>query len=71
MQRRHVKGCPHGSTRGRPKATATQLLVKLTKEPDAPVEIIPSANQHGKPATILPKRRSIDTVLLTKIISFQ
>lgn len=65
------KGCPHGSTRGRPKATATQLLVKLTKEPDAPVKIIPSTNQHGKPATILPKRRRIDTIFLTKIISFQ
>lgn len=65
------KGCPHGSTRGRPKATATQLLVKLTKEPDAPVKIVPSTNQHGKPATILPKRRRIDTIFLTKIISFQ
>lgn len=65
------KGCPHGSTSGQPKATATQLLVKLTKEPDAPVKIIPSTNQHGKPATILPKRRRIDTIFLSKIISFQ
>lgn len=65
------KGCPHGSTRGRPKATATQLLVKLTKEPDAPVKIVPSANQHGKPATIVPKRRRVYTIFLTKIISAQ
>lgn len=64
------KGCPHGSTRGQPKDTATQFLVKLTKEPDAPVKIIPSTNLHGKPATILPKRR-IDTIFLTKIVSFQ
>lgn len=65
------KGCPHGSTRGWPKATATQFLLKLTKEPDAPVKIIPSTNLHGKPATILPKRRRIDTIFLTKIVPFQ
>lgn len=65
------KGCPHGSTSGRPKAIATQLLVKLTKEPDAPVKIVPSTNQHGKPATNQPKTRRIGTIFLTKIIPFQ